>query len=153
MRAHTITTKASTIRFRRHPRAGPRRRAPGRHREHRQRGRVLAAVALVRPLPTTPTTRRRRRSIGGAIERRASFDFGDRQVGTTSPAQRFAAGGLDAGESDPRPSTPAISVSGDYAQTNNCPPTLSAGAFPQIQGCLITVTFVPTGTGPTKRHP
>jgi hypothetical protein len=71
--------------------------------------------------------------------------FGDRQVGTTSPAQGFGLGvwGNDS-------FTPRISVSGDYAQTNNCPPTLSAGAVPQLAGCLINVTFAPTGTGP--RH-
>jgi hypothetical protein len=69
--------------------------------------------------------------------------FGDRQVGTTSPAQRFALGVFRNDSFNPR-----ISVSGDYAQTNNCPPTLSAGALPQLQGCLINVTFAPTGTGP-----
>ena len=42
---------------------------------------------------------------------------------------------------------PRISVPGDYAQTNDCPPTLSA--YPrQLQGCIITVTFAPTSTGP-----
>jgi hypothetical protein len=71
-----------------------------------------------------------------------SFDFGDRQVGTTSPAQGFALGVYNNGALNPR-----ISVSGDYAQTNNCPPTLSATGE-QIAGCLITVTFAPTGTGP-----
>jgi hypothetical protein len=74
-----------------------------------------------------------------------SFGFGDRQVGTASPAQPFGLGVWDNDSFNP-----TISVSGDYAQTNNCPPTLSAGAFPQIQGCLINVTFAPTGTGP--RH-
>ena len=74
-----------------------------------------------------------------------SFGFGDRQVGTASPAQPFALGVFDNASFNP-----TISVSGDYAQTNNCPPTLSAGAVPQIQGCLINVTFTPTGTGP--RH-
>jgi hypothetical protein len=69
--------------------------------------------------------------------------FGDRQVGTTSPAQRFALGVFRNDSFNPR-----ISVSGDYAQTNNCPPTLSAGAPPELQGCLINVTFAPTGTGP-----
>jgi hypothetical protein len=72
-----------------------------------------------------------------------SFDFGDRQLGTTSTAQSFALGVWDNDSFNPR-----IGVSGDYAQTNNCPPTLSAGALPQIQGCLITVTFTPTSTGP-----
>jgi hypothetical protein len=73
-----------------------------------------------------------------------SFDFGDRQVGTTSPAQGFAFGVLRDDSFNPR-----ISVSGDFAQTNNCPPTLSA-AGEQIAGCVIGVTFDPTGTGP--RH-
>ena len=74
-----------------------------------------------------------------------SFGFGKRQVGTTSPAQPVALGVFDNDSFNP-----TISVSGDYAQTNNCPPTLSAGAFPQIQGCLINVTFAPTGTGPRR---
>jgi hypothetical protein len=69
-----------------------------------------------------------------------SFAFGDRQVGTTSPAQGFALGVTD------ETFNPRIRVSGDYAQTNNCPPTLSAGAEPE--GCVIRVTFAPTGTGP-----
>jgi hypothetical protein len=84
------------------------------------------------------------------------FDFGDRRVGTTSPAQRFALviEGNDFPTGDPeipQTFTPSISVSGDYAQTNNCPRTFSpapAREPPQIQGCIITVTFAPTGTGP-----
>jgi hypothetical protein len=68
--------------------------------------------------------------------------FGDRQVGTTSPAQGFALAVCCNDTFNPR-----ISVSGDYAQTNNCPPTLSVTGE-QIQGCIITVTFAPTGTGP-----
>ena len=73
----------------------------------------------------------------------SSFDFGYHRIGT-STSQRFALGGSD------YTFTPRISVSGEYAQTNNCPPTLSAGASPQIQGCLITVTFAPTGKGPSR---
>ena len=96
------------------------------------------------PLPTPPTSTEQ--IPGGCLDPLGAgpgFDFGDRQVGTTSPAQGFALGVYDNDALDPR-----ISVSGDYAQTNNCPPTLSAGAFPQLQGCLIMVTFTPTGTGP-----
>jgi hypothetical protein len=74
-----------------------------------------------------------------------TFDFDDRQVGTTSAAQRFTLGVWSA----PDTFTPDISVSGDYAQTNNCPPTLSITGS-QVKGCLINVTFAPTGTGP--RH-
>jgi hypothetical protein len=72
-----------------------------------------------------------------------SFDFGNRKVGTTSPAQRVALGVYGPDTFDPR-----ISVSGDYAQTNDCPQTLSVTGGGQPQGCLITVTFTPTGTGP-----
>jgi hypothetical protein len=90
------------------------------------------------------------------------FDFGDRRVGTTSPAQRFALViegndfpfGCSPSPCPPESQrfTPSISVSGDYAQTNNCPPTLSPapGREQQIQGCIITVTFAPTGTGPRR---
>jgi hypothetical protein len=73
------------------------------------------------------------------------FHFGDRQVRTTSRAQRFVLVVFDNDSFNPR-----ISVSGDYAQTNNCPPTLAARAYPQIQGCVITVTFAPAGTGPRR---
>ena len=77
-----------------------------------------------------------------------SFGFGDRQVGTASPAQPFALGVFDNDSFNP-----TISVSGDYAQTNNCPPTLSAGAFPQIQGCLINGHLRPHGHRAQARHP
>jgi OmpA-like transmembrane domain len=36
----------------------------------------------------------------------------------------------------------SIAVTGDYSQTNNCPPTLTAG-----QTCTINVTFTPTAEG------
>jgi hypothetical protein len=108
------------------------------------------------PLPTTPTPIEELPG-GGCIESHPpgaalSFDFGDRQVGTTSPAQGFAlavfvGGGAPPGTTDTF--NPRISVSGDYAQTNNCPPTLSVTGFGN-QGCLITVTFTPTGTGPKE---
>ena len=148
MRAHTITTKASTI----------------------VSGGILAlglAVVLLAatastasaetrqtrlylwcaPLPTTPTTSAL--VDGGCIEpvgRREGFDFGDRKVGTTSPAQGFEVGVFG---NDPPPFNPTISVSGDYTQTNSCPPTLS-GPFGMGGSCLITVTFNPTDTGPKR---
>ena len=96
------------------------------------------------PPPTPPTTLAEIQ--GGCLGHHGpNFDFGDTQLGTTSPAQHFALGVFDNDSFNPR-----IRISGDYAQTNNCPPTLSAGAFPQIQGCLITVTFTPTSTGPRE---
>jgi hypothetical protein len=94
------------------------------------------------PVPSTPPTTLEQipGCLGGFAGPGRTFDFGDRQVGTTSLPQRFALGV----SSDTF--TPSISVSGDYAQTNNCPPTLSAPEG-QIQGCLIAVTFAPTDTG------
>lgn len=72
-----------------------------------------------------------------------TFDFGNRQVRTTSPAQRFALLVYDG------PFDPSISVSGDYAQTNDCPPSPQPPpSNTALKGCLITVTFTPTGTGP-----
>jgi hypothetical protein len=75
--------------------------------------------------------------FGGPLE---SFDFGYHKRGT-SAAQRFALGVYDNDTFSPR-----IGVSGDYAQTNNCPPTLSA-PNERVQGCLIDVTFTPMGKG------
>ena len=97
------------------------------------------------PPPATPPTtfEQVRECVHLGDESSVGFGFGDRQVGTTSAAQPVALGVFDNDSFGP-----TISVSGDYAQTNNCPPTLSAGAFPLIQGCLINVTFAPTSTGP-----
>lgn len=90
-----------------------------------------------------------------------SVDYGDRQIGTSSPAQAFTL----------RvrctliifPSTkcvqdtfnPSISTSGQFTQTNNCPATLTGlatkpGVDPELgaQTCTINVTFTPTSTGP-----
>ncbi len=95
------------------------------------------------PPPSTPPTTAEQIPQGCLGYDVDSFSFGYHRLGT-SASQRFALGGSD------YTFTPSISVSGEYAQTNNCPPTLSAGAFPQIQGCLITVTFTPTGKGPSR---
>jgi hypothetical protein len=143
MRAHAITTKASTI----------------------VSGGILALSLAVVLLAATASTASAERSltpwycpppatqsttleqVRGCVDfsPEPSFGFGDRRVETTSPAQPFALGVYDNDSFNP-----TISVSGDYAQTNSCPPTLSAGALPQIQGCLITVTFAPTATGPRR---
>ena len=138
MRAHTITTKASTI-------------VPG--------GILALALAVVlmgatastasadknldlwcAPLPTTSTPFEQiDHGCSEPVGRREGFDFGDRRVGTTSPAQGFELWIQTVNDIF----LPTISVSGDYTQTNNCRPTL-------ISRCLITVTFTPTGTGPKR---
>ena len=90
------------------------------------------------PTPSTPPTTFDQAAGCFGSPALASFNFGYHLVGT-STSQRFALG-VSGDTFNPR-----IGVSGDYAETNNCPPSLSAGADPQIDGCLITVTFTPTG--------
>ena len=75
-----------------------------------------------------------------------SVGFGARQVGTTSPAQSFTlrvrcrptVSGCEAGSRNPK-----IRVPTDYAQTNDCPPTMLSG-----QNCTINVAFAPESAGP-----
>jgi hypothetical protein len=141
MRAHTITTKASTIVL----------------------GGILALSIAVMLLAATASTASASPLVGKwdcpppppapslplddpQIQRcfhargRADFDFGYHRPGT-SVSQRFALGAYE------ETFRPRIGVSGDYAQTNNCPPTLSAPKG-RVQGCIIDVTFTPTGKGP-----
>jgi hypothetical protein len=152
MRAHTITTKA---------RVGGR----GRMKRRIVPGGMLAlslAAALLGataspasaervigkwncpPLPPAPSLPVNDPQIQSCFRPLGSFDFGYYRPGTTSPAQHFALGVGDNDSFNPR-----IGVSGDYAQTNNCPPTLSAPAG-RVQGCIIDVTLTPTGKGPRR---
>ena len=87
----------------------------------------------------------------------ASVDFGNTQVGTTSPSQTHSlrvycdapilvcalitlAGGADT-------FTPNVSTTGEFLQTNSCSLTLN-GASPTGQSCIITSSFAPTSPGP-----
>jgi hypothetical protein len=67
-----------------------------------------------------------------------SLTFANQNVGTSSTAQPVA---LTNGGTLPL-SIASIVGSGDYAQTNNCGPSLGAGA-----SCTINVTFTPTASG------
>ncbi len=75
---------------------------------------------------------------GGLSGSPGSLSFAARQVGTTSPAQAVTITN--------RATTAApigsVTVTGDYAQTNNCGSSLAAGAT-----CTVNVTFRPTATG------
>jgi hypothetical protein len=82
-----------------------------------------------------------------------STNFGDRQVGTTSPPQAFTltvtrtciifVGCFE----DSLAVAP--SVSPQFAQTHNCPAVLSVAANdPVSKSCTINVTFTPLSTGP-----
>jgi hypothetical protein len=68
----------------------------------------------------------------------ASLTFGGQLVGTTSAVQSTAL--TNTGNAPLTIS--AISVAGDFAQTNSCGTTLAAGA-----SCSINVTFTPTAVG------
>jgi hypothetical protein len=82
-----------------------------------------------------------------------STNFGDRQIGTTSPPQAFT---LTVSRScfpifgcfsDSLAVAP--SVSPQYAQTHNCPAVLAVAANdPVPKSCTINVTFTPLSTGP-----
>jgi hypothetical protein len=68
----------------------------------------------------------------------ASLDFGNAGVNTTSNAQTIT---LTNNQSAPL-GISAIGVSGDYSQTNACPPSIAAG-----QSCQISIRFKPTFSG------
>jgi hypothetical protein len=69
----------------------------------------------------------------------ASLNFGGQNVGTTSPTQAIV---LTSCGSAPL-AVNTIIVSGDFAQSNNCPASLAVNAT-----CAINLTFTPTATGP-----
>jgi hypothetical protein len=90
-----------------------------------------------------------------------SVDYGNRQIGTSSPAQAFTLTVRCTLVVFPTTRciedtfSPSISTSAQFAQTNNCPPTMTGlatkpGVDPQLgaQTCTINVTFTPTSTGP-----
>jgi hypothetical protein len=67
-----------------------------------------------------------------------SLNFGNQAVGTTSAPKS-----LDLSNSGNAPLTiSSITISGNYAQTNNCVSPLAASAY-----CTINITFTPTGVG------
>ena len=87
-----------------------------------------ASVTVVGPIATSP----------------ASLGFGSRQLGTGGSPMTLTV-------SNRGPAALAISIilsgpfSGDFAQTNTCGASLSAGA-----NCVVSVTFTPSGTGPRR---
>jgi hypothetical protein len=68
-----------------------------------------------------------------------SLGFGSQVVGSTSTPQTVSL--TNSGSADLAIS--GIAPSGDFAQTNTCGNTVTAGA-----SCTISVTFTPTATGP-----
>jgi hypothetical protein len=95
-------------------------------------------------------------AAGAATLLPLSQSFGDQTVGTTSAPQPFT---LAEFCTSPDPLFPtqcitpitlptAVSATGDFAQTNNCPLSLIIASFPGSASCTINVTFNPTASGP-----
>jgi hypothetical protein len=108
---------------------------------------LLGATASIASAPRTLTP--------------TSVDYGNRQIGTSSPAQAFTLRVRCTLVIFPTTKclqdtfSPSISTSGQFPQTNNCPATLTGhatkpGVDPELgaQTCTINVTFTPTSTGP-----
>jgi len=68
----------------------------------------------------------------------SSLSFSSTVLGTSSAAQTVTL----SNSGNAALSISSIQITGDYAQTNNCPASLSAGST-----CAINVTFNPTGAG------
>lgn len=70
-----------------------------------------------------------------------NLNFGLLQIGLTSPSQTVTVTNV----SSHSVAFSSIAGSGDFAQTNTCPATMTAG-----QSCTIAVTFTPTASGARK---
>jgi hypothetical protein len=90
-------------------------------------------------------------SAGAASLAPTNHNFGNQAVGTTSAATAFTilngcmttnpiGGGCLIGQF----TSTGVGVTGEFAQTNNCPLLMTT----DLQTCTINVTFVPTGAGP-----
>jgi hypothetical protein len=95
-------------------------------------------------------------AAAGATLLPLSHDFGDQTVGTTSASQPFTLAEFCPSPDVMFPSMcitpitviPAVSTTGDFAQTNSCPSALIITTYPGSASCTISVTFNPTATGP-----
>jgi RTX calcium-binding nonapeptide repeat (4 copies) len=85
-----------------------------------------------------------------------SHDFGEQTVGTTSASSFFTLSNFCVSQDviEPtlcggyNPLDPAVSTTGDFAQTNSCPSSLVPIFFSTPATCTISVTFAPTAAGP-----
>jgi hypothetical protein len=125
---------------------------------------ILALSLTIALLAATASTASATRTLSPT-----STDYGNRQVGTTSPAQAFTLRVRCTLVVFPTTKciedtfSPSIRItsgqfgltSSQFAQTNNCPATMTGlatkpGVDPQKgeTSCTINVTFTPTSTGP-----
>lgn len=84
-------------------------------------------------------------ATGNIVLSPATFDFGDQLTGGTTPAEVFTL--TNNSTSALALTNASFAMAGantqDFAQTNNCVPSLAAGA-----SCQINVTFTPSQSGP-----
>jgi hypothetical protein len=93
------------------------------------RGGTAAATATVTVQGTT----------GSFTVSPGTLDFASQNVGTTSSAQTVTLSNASANTV----AITSIAATGDFAQSNNCGPSLATNT-----SCAISVTFTPTATGP-----
>ena len=106
-------------------------------------GNVIATLRLISNAPASPTLigltgEGTALAVGTLAAAPATLDFGTREIGTTTAAQAIVVS--NAGSAPVTVS--GVTVSGDYAQSNNCSMLESGGT------CTIGITFTPTTTGP-----
>src|SRR5207244_1867838 len=103
-------------------------------------GTRTGAITITDNAPNSPQTVNLTGNGGAPVVNLSptSLDFGNQQVGSTSGAQPVTLSNTGTAVLN----ISSIVASGDYAQNNNCPLTVAAGA-----NCTINVTFTPTTTG------
>ena len=114
----------------------------------RRRGIVsVLAIALLGIAPSTA-------GAAGALSP-STHDFGEQSVGTTSAPSNFTLTNFCILQDSVNPTfcaaynpvDPAVTSTGDFAQTNDCPPSLVPFIFAVPATCTLTVTFTPTAAG------
>ena len=105
-------------------------------------GTVTGSISITDNAPTSPQMISLQGTGTDVQLTPASLNFGNQPVGTTSTRKIITLTNKGTVTLTLAPVTITGANSGDFAQTNNCPASLAAGA-----SCSIAVTFTPTATG------
>jgi hypothetical protein len=108
---------------------------------------VLLAAFMAAMTASIPAT-----ASASELAAPTSLDLGSVDVGTTTAAKTTTLTHNCDGVVPPlclvgMSFTPTIGITGDFAQTNDCPPILNTIFFPGSVSCTISVTFTPTAGG------